>query len=304
MHVMMFPKERVYCEGCQRKKILFESQVEADCFIHDNSEDIKKRKGRAPIRSYYCRRCGGYHITSKHSEEYNMFFERRDEKIVDKMAELAKERENPMSVLNLDEKIVRVARRLHEGRIDTAEMWLKECRTIITAIKSNESEREIGWRKKVKRINSLANMIEVIRSLGDEDSAKWEDFFNKEGKTVDEVEICQILVNIKALNELNRLFAKADIEIENKDYEVVKTLRICSKLIRKIQGPFNIVIRNQLRKRISGRKDKIHQIGIFAKKNKRKNKYVVYLLSIKDAIHRLIGNIRKYILVPENDALY
>ena len=44
--------------------MLFETQAKADNFIKYNSEGILEENGKAPVRSYYCEMCGGYHVTS------------------------------------------------------------------------------------------------------------------------------------------------------------------------------------------------------------------------------------------------
>ena len=55
---------RVYCACCHKSKTLFKSQKQADNFIQFNKETIAAQNGYAPIRSYYCPICGGWHVTS------------------------------------------------------------------------------------------------------------------------------------------------------------------------------------------------------------------------------------------------
>lgn len=62
----MKPKRnRIYCRDCNRYKTLFESESKADNFIKFNHEEIEACSGHAPNRSYYCRSCAGWHVTSK-----------------------------------------------------------------------------------------------------------------------------------------------------------------------------------------------------------------------------------------------
>ena len=58
-------KNRMFCVECQRAKMLFDSKCKALNFIKFNSEEIKHEKGIAPIRVYYCKSCGGWHVTSR-----------------------------------------------------------------------------------------------------------------------------------------------------------------------------------------------------------------------------------------------
>lgn len=66
----MKPKNNiVFCYGCHRSKMLFETKSKADNFIKFNKGNIIKEKGYAPVRSYYCEFCCGYHVTSNSSVE-------------------------------------------------------------------------------------------------------------------------------------------------------------------------------------------------------------------------------------------
>lgn len=62
-------KNLVYCYGCKKRKMLFEEKSKADNFIKYNHGGILEEKGKAPVRSYYCELCCGYHVTSILSQE-------------------------------------------------------------------------------------------------------------------------------------------------------------------------------------------------------------------------------------------
>ena len=53
----------VYCLETRRQKILFKSESKADNFIRFNADEIRENSGYAPVRSYYCISCGGWHVT-------------------------------------------------------------------------------------------------------------------------------------------------------------------------------------------------------------------------------------------------
>lgn len=59
------PKNRIFCNECGRKKLLFETEGKAKTFIKYNAEEIEERNGFAPNRTYYCESCGGWHVTHK-----------------------------------------------------------------------------------------------------------------------------------------------------------------------------------------------------------------------------------------------
>lgn len=58
-------KNRMFCLECKRAKMLFESKGKALNFIKFNSDEIKNANGIAPTRVYYCKSCGGWHVTSR-----------------------------------------------------------------------------------------------------------------------------------------------------------------------------------------------------------------------------------------------
>ena len=44
--------------------MLFEEKKNADNFIHFNKDTILEESAKAPVRSYYCVFCSGWHVTS------------------------------------------------------------------------------------------------------------------------------------------------------------------------------------------------------------------------------------------------
>ena len=71
-------RNKIFCYGCRKHKMLFETQTKADNFIRYNSEGILEENGKAPARSYYCEICGGYHVTSNPSAEVGERLNQRD----------------------------------------------------------------------------------------------------------------------------------------------------------------------------------------------------------------------------------
>lgn len=63
----MRPKHRVYCYDCGRPKLLFETEKKALNFIKFNADEIEENSGYKPERVYFCKACGGYHVT--HNKE-------------------------------------------------------------------------------------------------------------------------------------------------------------------------------------------------------------------------------------------
>lgn len=58
-------RNRFYCPACNRTKMLFRSEEQAQGFIRWNAEEILEQNGKAPCRAYYCPSCLGWHLTSQ-----------------------------------------------------------------------------------------------------------------------------------------------------------------------------------------------------------------------------------------------
>jgi len=63
-------KNRIYCNACGGVRILFPTKKKADNFIRFNADEIMDETGKAPVRSYYCKLCGGWHVTSSSCQDY------------------------------------------------------------------------------------------------------------------------------------------------------------------------------------------------------------------------------------------
>lgn len=120
-------KNRVYCIASHRLKMLFETQAKADRFIRFNQEEIEEENGKAPVRSYFCSLCGGYHVTSNPSEVVGKRFDELNEIKAETASRLAKlcEKDDPTQ-WGIYEKIMNEANEdLSKGRLDMAEELLK-----------------------------------------------------------------------------------------------------------------------------------------------------------------------------------
>ena len=72
-----------YCIGCRRPKMLFDEKKKADNFIRFNKDEIFDENGKAPVRSYYCVFCLGWHVTSNPSIEQGEEQDKRDMDLIE-----------------------------------------------------------------------------------------------------------------------------------------------------------------------------------------------------------------------------
>lgn len=66
--------------------MLFEEKLGADNFIKYNNGGILEENGKAPVRSYYCELCCGYHVTSNPSVEDGDRLDCQDRQLLHELA--------------------------------------------------------------------------------------------------------------------------------------------------------------------------------------------------------------------------
>ena len=91
MRKMIKPKNKVFCRGCNKEKMLFETKKSADNFLKFNRDYFLETTGKAPNHSYYCRFCLGYHVTSNsNNPDKRRILAERDKKEIDKLIDAVK----------------------------------------------------------------------------------------------------------------------------------------------------------------------------------------------------------------------
>ncbi len=84
-------KNLVYCYACKRRKMLFEEKSKADNFIKYNHGGILEENGKAPVRSYYCELCCGYHVTSNPSVMDGERQDRQDSQLLQELVSITQD---------------------------------------------------------------------------------------------------------------------------------------------------------------------------------------------------------------------
>ncbi|MEI6853294.1 MAG: hypothetical protein WCL06_10640 [Bacteroidota bacterium] len=103
-------KNKVFCNNCNRAKMLFETQKKAENFIRFNKDEIEAETGIVPQRAYYCVFCGGWHIThfrekrgkTRNEKLFEVFNPAKDER--EYHIEPATPKEKPEEISNPEKK--------------------------------------------------------------------------------------------------------------------------------------------------------------------------------------------------------
>ena len=269
--------------------MLFESQAKADNFILYNKEEIEEENGKAPVRSYYCRLCGGWHVTSA-SSDIATRFEKRDERIAAGLDDINRiNKDLDAFCLEVQNKCHVAYAAIFQGRFAYAQDCLRQCREMIIPLKyasEKTYERWIKWSNHISDIEKqLASFTEII-NLPEEEL---ESFLAKEDKTKTEEEICLAYKNCQTLFLIETLLVEVEDDIIKNDREAVKEkLIVCRRIVKNnIQCPFKKSLQKEYRNRIQELCNKAH----ISLDQEAKPRYLIddRYMKYKDAILHLIN---------------
>ena len=249
-------KNQIFCVACGRPKMLFETKAKADNFIKFNSSEIMEESGKAPIRSYYCEICGGYHVTSNNSKTHAEWLDNRDKVLAEEVdrrvkANLKSEsnqkqtnqepkskgaKENKLDIL---EQLEQSDILMTKGMLDEAGELLAKCRFRIQAVEQRMNVAKLeGFIRCKDQMEKLMRKLERLKKWVKSSYDEQEAFIAKEGKTEEEEEVCTALVSIKAVVRIKRALYDIDKVIENREFSILKYyVAQCEKQIGSIHGP-------------------------------------------------------------------
>ncbi len=178
----MRPKNRVYCYACQRSKMLFDSKAKADNFIAYNSEGIMEENGKAPVRSYYCELCGGYHVTSNPSVMAGEGMNHRDQMLVNKLDVYKKVTQDYLKFHDdMSRKIEKAKRQMYLGNIQDiislADEFQIDSETLL-ALPIKTRSKCMTLRQRVEMYSDIASQMISILKLPKEDIQRKIEFEN------------------------------------------------------------------------------------------------------------------------------
>lgn len=251
-------KNQIFCVACGRPKMLFETKAKADNFIKFNSSEMMEESGKAPIRSYYCEICGGYHVTSNNSKTHAEWLDNRDKVLAEEVdrrvkanlktksnqkqtnqepkSKGAKTKENK---LNIREQLEQSDILMTKGMLDEAEELLAKCRLRLQAVEQRMNEAKLeGFIRCKEQMEKLMRKLERLKKWVKSSYDEQEAFIAKEEKTEEEEEVCTALVSIKAVVRIKRALYDIDKVIENREFSILKYyVAQCEKQIGSIHGP-------------------------------------------------------------------
>ena len=278
-------KNQIFCVACGRPKMLFETKAKADNFIKFNSSEMMEESGKAPIRSYYCEICGGYHVTSNNSKTHAEWLDIRDKILAEEVdrrvkanlmpksnqkqtnqgpkSKRAKAKENKQNML---EQLEQSDILMTKGMLDEAGELLKKCLLGLQALEQSMNEAKldgfIRCRDQMEKLmRKLERLKKWVKSSYDEQKA----FIAKEGKTEEEKEVCTALVSIKAIVRIKRALYDIDKVIENREFSILKYyVAQCEKQMGSIHGPGRSEITHYWNRELTNAKKRAKEVRSYS----------------------------------------
>ena len=226
---------QVFCVGCRKHKMLFESQSKANNFIRYNSEKILEESGKAPIRSYYCEFCGGYHVTSNPSSEAGERLDQRDQHRMENLSNYLHGIEEIKALsLSLSQRLEKIKSLLFIGEVSEAEGLLEICDLDLEEIASfplKSNGKLTTQRSKVEKMKSFLASIKEALKLTEQELCviiSNQDHDNKD--------LSIALSNIDALQKIDSLIYENEELLQEKKTEgVASRIAKCRSLLGSIK---------------------------------------------------------------------
>ena len=230
-------RNKLFCYGCRRQKMLFETQSKADNFIRYNSDGILEETGKAPVRSYYCEICGGYPVTSNPSAEVGERLNQRDRQLIDKVTAYKKDIEEVKALTAaLSKRLVHIKALLFFGKVNEAEDLLDICKFDIGEIGSHNlkgSGKLTTLRGRVEKMYELMESVKGVLSLSEEEQL---DYISKPHLDKDETSLAIILSNARVIEEIDALLKDNETSLaDGKKDGVLEKLDKCRELLATVQ---------------------------------------------------------------------
>ena len=197
-------KNRVFCHDCGKVKMLFESEKAANTFMKFNSEEIAELNGHAPIRSYFCIACNGWHVTSHPEDE--KYAVSRTERVINNYKRMKEERMKANELKNEKGNDKEKRKELHEKIMNlfllTIDIYnslfsheMGECVRLMAAFhKSYQETQTISGHEEHKK--ELKDFYDRVQSRFIDGKSDWEDL-----NEPDLSELCETVRRFKTKEE-------------------------------------------------------------------------------------------------------
>lgn len=230
-------KNQVFCIGCQKHKMLFESKSKADNFIKYNSGDILEENEKAPVRSYYCTLCIGWHVTSNPSTFVGERLDGRDEKLINRISQYKQNKED-IGVISqrINNKLQEFEMHLYMGEFDKAEDVLDVCELEVDDAKSFTMVLgKVG--RLQEKVRKARERLDKYLELYNMDKEEQNELLNNPNPSKDEREVMLIIKDLHSQSAIKSVIANQDLIVNSDDTPMVlEIVDKCREYIEMLSG--------------------------------------------------------------------
>lgn len=186
--------------------MLFETKSKADNFIKFNKDNILEENGYAPVRSYYCEFCCGYHVTSNSSVETGERLDKIEHNI---LMQFSSPKLNDLEfndyytrVLN---EVAQVESLMYAGGIKKIELLHQEIEDlrikhkVLLRLQPHKREKFLMLSQK---IGSLYGVAQKIKDILEKDDETLNDYLNNEHPSEEQKFLIPVIKGLQMMNYL------------------------------------------------------------------------------------------------------
>jgi hypothetical protein len=216
-------KSLIYCYACKRRKMLFREQSEADNFIKYNHGGILEENGKAPVRSYYCELCCGYHVTSNPSVEDGERRNRQDAQLLQELVSMAQAMDKFKELGHvLGSRIQDSKDQMFIGSFQEINDLHKELlpyRALLEKLPLEEKARFATHFRRADFLYAVASKMEELVSVPD---SELENYVSREFPAISEenFKIIEMMVKLRKMEQSIREMSSYPDAVSREDYKL------------------------------------------------------------------------------------
>lgn len=261
-------KNHNFCVACRRRKMLFESKEEADRFIAYNRDEMLKGRRKAPVRSYYCEICGGWHVTSNPSKEDAKRLDERDKALADEVDKRVKANMKPqkkiekrkLTLTEVDNKFDMAERLMTKGCLDDAERNLIECKESLKYHRLFKKSIGDKLMKREYRLTKLSEKLKELQRLLKATKEEQHKYLSADDLDNEGHEIRLTLTSILTIKEIDWILKGIEKDVNNRNYAIAVRVLQCKRLFKSIYGAGKKEIVSQFKERLESAESRVKKV--------------------------------------------
>ena len=218
-------KSLIYCYACKRRKMLFRELSEADNFIKYNHGGILEENGKAPVRSYYCELCCGYHVTSNPSREEGEKMDCQDSQLIKELTSITQAMDRFKELgHDLADRIQDCKDQMYIGgfrEINELHDELLSYRALLEKLPLEEKSRFATHFRRADFLYAIASKMEELVAVPENEL---ESYVNHEFPAISEenLKTVEMMVKLRKMEQsIHELSSYPDVE-SHEDYKLKK----------------------------------------------------------------------------------